>query len=94
MRNILAIQYLAILLCVTMVGEIPMEYGDLISIEIDSEKEQEENTEKEKEKTATQEYDLGDCENLNSKIKQEARNQDNNWNSPSIDFQTPPPERL
>lgn len=93
MRNILAIQYLAILLCVTMIGEIPIEYEDLISIEIDTEKEQEENTEKEKEKTTGQEYDLGDSEGLTATLKYEARNQHSYWISPSIDLHTPPPEQ-
>ncbi|WP_424962493.1 hypothetical protein [Ekhidna sp.] len=94
MRNILAIQYLAILLCVTMVGEIPIEYGDLISIEIDTEKEQEENTEKEKEKTTGQEYNLNDKEGLTIALKFSTRDQQSDWNSPSIDLHTPPPEQL
>lgn len=76
-----------------MVGEIPIEYGDLITTEIDTE--QEENTEKKKEKTAGQEYDLSNSnsEGLTASLKYKARNQHNYWNPPSIDLHTPPPEQ-
>lgn len=92
MRNILAVRYLAIILCFTMVAEIPIAYGDLISIEIDTEKEQEENNEKEKEKSTGHEYLLNDSENLTSKLKYAAGDQHFYWKSPSIVLHTPPPD--
>ena len=93
MRNILAIQFLATILCLTMVAEIPLTFGDDITIEVDTEKEQEENSETEKEKTTGHKYDLQEHNNLSAKLKYSRKNQDNNWNSPSIDLHTPPPEQ-
>lgn len=93
MKNCLAIRYLALILCFAMVSQIPLEYGDSISIEIDIEKEQEEsNEETEKEKTTGHVFDLSEFEGLTAKVKYTARNQESNWTSPAIDLQTPPPE--
>jgi len=92
MRNLLAIQTLGLLLCIAMVAEIPMSYEDEVTIELETEKEQEEQSESEKEKTTggqkiSKEQDL--------QISMDAftsRHVEDEWNSPSIDRFTPPPE--
>ena len=94
MRNQIFIQVLALVLCFAMVGEVTVlvENIDAISLEVDGEAEHEENKEKEKEKT-TEGFDSIMLSN-DSLISQSsfATYQFRNWNTPSIDFQTPPPE--
>ena len=77
-----------------MIAEVslPLEYTNIVSVEVDSEKEHEEGKEENKEKTSeVGSFSIPKNESslLNMRL---AINSDLNWNSPSIDFQTPPPE--
>ena len=84
---------LALILCVGMAFEVCMPYGyrDAISMEIDSETEHEENSEKEKEKQKEEiDHSFRTVTKSHFNVKKD-RNQDENWITPFIDFQTPPP---
>ncbi len=77
-----------------MVAEVTVlvENIDAISLEVDGEMEHEESKEKEKEKTTTGINSiLLTNDSLISKTSF-ATYQLRNWNTPSLDFQTPPPE--
>lgn len=94
MRNILHIRFLALILCTAMVSEITIlwEGVDAISIEADTEMEHEESKEKEKEKTTTGFESLLLPDESVISLKSITTYQDPSWNSPFIDFHTPPPE--
>ncbi|SNS41674.1 hypothetical protein SAMN05421640_0052 [Ekhidna lutea] len=93
MRNLFIIRILSVLLCFAMAAEIStcFHYGDVISVEIDSEMEHEESSEKEKEKTTGGSHSPLESYVDISLDKWETYT-DPYWNSPSIDFHTPPPE--
>lgn len=77
-----------------MITEVsmPLEYSDIISMEADSETEHEESKEESKEKTSeVSDFSIPENESLLSKLRLGTYT-DPNWISPSIDFQTPPPE--
>lgn len=77
-----------------MVGEVTAlaENVEVVSAEADAEMEHEESKEKEKEKTTNgaESLLLEDHSMINQFSL--ATYQDRTWNTPSIDFQTPPPE--
>ena len=94
MRSIFFIRFLSLILCVAMIGEVTAlaESVEVLSAEADTEMEHEESKEDEKEKTADriESVLLEDSSMINQFSL--AMYQDPTWNTPSIDFQTPPPE--
>ncbi|MEO9482717.1 MAG: hypothetical protein ABJG47_04700 [Ekhidna sp.] len=96
MRNIFYIRLLAFVLCSAMICEASAlaETVDVISAETDAEMEHEEGKEKEKEKTTNRLESIMLAENSIISRTGLARHQDRFWNTPSIDFQTPPPKLL
>lgn len=94
MKKIFIIQFITFLLCTAMIAEVslPMAYTDVIAMEADSEKEHEEGKEESKEKTTEQSgFSIPENNSMLNKLGL-ASYTDPYWNSPSIDFQTPPPE--
>lgn len=77
-----------------MIAEVglPLEYTNIVSVEVDSEMEHEEGKEENKEKTSeTGSFSIPKNESSLSSLRSTIHS-DSNWNPPSIDFQTPPPE--
>ena len=78
-----------------MCAEIVISFhGDTITTELDSEKEQEENKEQEKEKTSQLSEDVGFINFLVPSSKNTTHHGEFFWNSPSLDFYSPPPELI
>ncbi len=94
MRNIFLIRFLAFILSAAMVCEVAeiVENVDAISAEVDSEMEHEESKEKEKEKTTSgfESVELAGKSILGKSML--AMHRDRLWNTPFIDYQTPPPK--
>ena len=92
MKNIIIIRILALILCSAIVGEMTVLVGkgDTISAETDTELGHEKGNEKAKTTRGFESLLLAE----NSIIPQIALTAYKNpsWNSPPIDFRTPPPE--
>ncbi len=69
-------------------------HADTITAEVDAEKEHEENKEKEKEKTTEIFEDLAFHILFVPSALKGSHNENVFWNSPSLDFYTPPPELI
>lgn len=96
MRKHSLTRFLALTLCFAMLCEVAaiVENVDAISAEIDAEMEHEESKEKEKEKTTSgiQSLELAEKSMIDKSML--AMHQDHFWNTPFIDFQTPPPKLI
>ncbi|MEP0986407.1 hypothetical protein [Ekhidna sp.] len=94
MKKLFFVRILTAVLTISMVTEIavPLNVEDAISIEIDSETENEEGKEDNKEKTTSRlESYLPETSIYFSNLTLISFKHPK-WKSPSIDFQTPPPE--
>lgn len=94
MKKLFFIRILIATLCIAMLSEIavPLNVEDAISVEVDAEAEHEEGKEDSKEKTTTRSESFLPLANIYFSNLNLISFKHPKWKSPSIDFQTPPPE--
>ncbi|MEO9871650.1 hypothetical protein [Ekhidna sp.] len=94
MKNIFFTRILVFVLCFSMMAEISVSVinQDVISIEADTEIEHEEGSEKGKEKHASNRYLYLQEIEIMPQLAKITSYKDWYWNTPSLDFQTPPPK--